>query len=176
MILAAGAEATVFSEISESSSRQSSSVRYLAIDLGGKRTGLAIGDSVLRLPAPVAVLEVGMDERAGEALVEAIGAAVVEQLGPAESSPGELVIGLPINMDGTEGPGAERARGFAARIGRATGRRVHLFDERLTSADADWTMARSGLTHKQKKRRRDALAASALLQSFFAVMERAGPP
>jgi len=117
-----------------------------------------------------------MDERAGEALVDAIGAAVLEQLGPADRSPGELVIGLPINMDGTEGPGAKQAREFAARIERATGRTVHLFDERLTSADADWTMARSGLTHKQKKRRRDALAAAAMLQSFFAVMERGEPP
>jgi len=150
-------------------------VRYLAIDLGDKRTGLAIGYSVLRLPAPVAVLEVAMDEAAGDALLRAVAAAALEHLGPPNGSPGELVIGLPINMDGTEGPGAKKARAFAARIGEATGRRAHLFDERLTSAEADWTMARSGLTRKQKKRRRDALAAAAMLASFFASMERADP-
>lgn len=143
-------------------------MRYVGIDLGDKRTGIAVGDSVLRLPAPVAVLEVDVRERDGEALVEAIAAAVRAQLGPTHAGEGSVVIGLPINMDGTEGPAAKKIREFAPRIERATGRRVYLFDERLTSADADWTMARSGLTHGQKKRRRDALAAAALLRSFFA--------
>ncbi|MCH7792341.1 MAG: Holliday junction resolvase RuvX, partial [Planctomycetes bacterium] len=50
---------------------------------------------------------------------------------------------------------------------RHTGRRVHLHDERLTSVDADWAMAGSGLTHGQKKSRRDALAAAAILRSFL---------
>jgi putative Holliday junction resolvase len=70
-------------------------------------------------------------------------------------------------MDGTEGPRAKSVRVFAERVAKATGRVVHFHDERLSSVEADWKMARSGLTHGQKKARRDALAAAAILQDFL---------
>ena len=57
--------------------------------------------------------------------------------GRGARSPGEIVIGLPANMDGTEGPRARVVRQFAARIGAHTGRQVRFQDERLTSAAAD---------------------------------------
>jgi putative Holliday junction resolvase len=148
----------------------------MAIDLGDKRTGLAVGDAITRLATPLTVLEVPIDRNGGEALLDAIDKAVVEQLGRAaaastgafgRSSPGELVVGLPINMDGSEGQRAKLVRGFAERIGQRTGRTVHFFDERLTSADADWAMARTGMTHKQKKERRDAIAAAVILRGFM---------
>lgn len=142
-------------------------MRYLSIDLGDRRTGLAVGDRVLKLASPVDVLEVPIERGNGGALLDAIAAAVIEHLGPAKASPGELVLGLPLNMDGSSGPRAALVRAFAARLAERTGRVVHLFDERLTSAAADWMMAGSGLTHKQKKHRRDALAAAATLQSFL---------
>ena len=141
-------------------------MRYLSIDLGDKRTGLAAGDSVTRIASPLAVLEVTVSDRAGEALLDAICRAIEDQLGPA-SSKGELVVGLPLNMDNTEGPRARLVRDFAARVAARTSRPVHFQDERLTSAAADWSMARSGLTRQQKKNRRDALAAATLLQDFL---------
>jgi len=141
-------------------------VRYLSIDLGDKRTGLAAGDAITRIATPLIVLEVPIAERAGEALLDAIGRAIDDQLGPP-SSRGELVIGLPFNMDGTEGPRAKLVREFAARLARRVPRPIHFQDERLTSAAADWSMARSGLTRQQKKDRRDALAAATLLQDFL---------
>ncbi len=132
-------------------------MRYLAIDLGDKRTGLATGDDDTKLVSPVGVLEIPR----GEALVDAIMKAVVEH------EPGAIVIGLPLHMDGTEGDRAKIAREFAADITKRCELPVHLQDERLTSFAADQRMAGSGRTHKQKKQIRDALAAAEILQDFL---------
>ncbi len=156
-------------------------LRYLSIDLGDKRTGLAVGDSETGLVSPLTVLEVSMVVAQGDLLIEAIARASEEQLGPSRrpgspgarlDSPGELVIGLPLNMDGTEGPRSKVVRAFARRVAQRTGRSFHYQDERLTSAQADWQMAKSGMTHQQKKERRDALAAAAILQDFLASTTR----
>lgn len=148
-------------------------MRYLAIDLGDKRTGLALGDDSTRLASPWSVIEIPRDQRQGQDLLDAIARAALDSLGPP-GSPGELVLGLPLNMDSTEGPRAKLVRAFAARL-ESLGRRVHLHDERLTSADADWSLARSGLTHHQKKNRRDAIAAAAMLHDFLAQLPRHAP-
>lgn len=152
-------------------------MRYVALDLGDKRTGVAVGDSITGLAAPVDVIQVAVMHEGGEALLRAIAKAVEDQLGQASASgrvaaPGEIVMGLPLNMDGTEGPRAKLVRSFALRVQERTGRTVHVQDERLTSAAADWSLARTGLTHKQKKERRDALAAAAILQDFLARTRR----
>jgi putative holliday junction resolvase len=139
-------------------------VRYLCIDLGDKRTGLALGDAQTRLVSPIGVIEVSIAIHAGEALLTALAKAIDEQLG---TSPGELVVGLPINMDDSEGQRAKLVRAFGARIGAKVSRVVHFQDERLTSAAADWSMARSGMTRGEKKQRRDALAAAAILNDFL---------
>jgi putative holliday junction resolvase len=147
-------------------------MRYISIDLGDKRTGIAAGDAVTRLVSPVGVLQTPLAHGGGESLLEAIAAASEEQLGPParpgfRGTPGEIVVGLPVNMDGTEGPRAKVVRAFAQRIATRTGRVVHLQDERLTSSAADWAMARTGMTYKEKKERRDALAAAAILNDFL---------
>lgn len=136
-------------------------MRHLCIDLGDKRTGLAVGDTVTGLVSPLDVLEVPVTRNNGADLLAAISKAV------AEHGPRTLVVGLPYNMDDTEGPRAKSVRAFADRIAKATGLPIHFQDERLTSADADWTMAQSGLTHGQKKARRDALAAAAILRDYL---------
>jgi putative Holliday junction resolvase len=143
-------------------------MRYMALDLGDKRTGVAVGDSITGLATPVEVLQVPVSERGGAALLEAIGRAVEEHIGRG----GQLVVGLPLNMDGTEGARAKAVRALAERIGAATGCAVHFQDERLTSASAEWSLARSGLTHRQKKERRDAVAAAAILSDFLAARSR----
>lgn len=139
--------------------------RYLSIDLGDKRTGIASADSIVRLATPVAVLEVPIAEREGEALLDAI-VSIIDQFWTPRD-PGELVVGLPLNMDDTEGPRAKLVREFAARIEQRTKRRIHFFDERLSSVDADWKMSQSGLTRGQKKARRDAIAAAGILEGFL---------
>ncbi|MDX2131751.1 MAG: Holliday junction resolvase RuvX [Planctomycetota bacterium] len=150
-------------------------MRYLAIDLGDARTGLALGDAQTRIVSPLSVLEVRRDERAGDALLDALVRAIDDALGPPARRRAALVVGLPLNMDGSEGPRAALTRAFAARIAERAGLPVHFHDERLSSADADWRMARSGLTHAQKKARRDALAACAILSDFLATLPGSTP-
>lgn len=148
-------------------------MRYLCIDLGDKRTGLAVGDSVMRMAAPLDVLEVAITERGGDALLDAIMKAIDDQFSPHTQA--EIVIGLPLNMtDGSEGPRAAIVRAFAARIVERLkpAREMRFHDERLSSAAADDQMARTGLTHKQKKLRRDALAAAAILNDYLAALGR----
>jgi len=143
-------------------------MRYLCIDLGDKRTGLAVGDTVTGLTSPAGVLEVPIKPQGGELLLAALVKAVSEQ------NPGGLVFGMPYNMDGTEGPRAKGVRAFAGRLGEKVSKPIEFQDERLTSADADWQMARSGLTRGQKKGKRDALAAATILRDFLNASRRVG--
>ncbi|MEM9345081.1 MAG: Holliday junction resolvase RuvX [Planctomycetota bacterium] len=132
-------------------------MRFLAIDLGDKRTGVAMGDTFTGIVTPLDVIETSSENERFVRLRD-----LVEWEGP-----GALVIGWPLNMDGSVGPSAEKCKAFADKLAEATRLPVHLHDERLSSAAADEQMAMSGLTHKQKKARRDALAAANILRGFF---------
>lgn len=133
------------------------SKRYLAVDLGGKRTGLAVGDDLTCIASPVDVLEIPPGPRLIEAIREAI----------REHGPDALVVGLPLNMDGTEGDAAKQVRAFGALLASATSLPVEYHDERLTSRAAELDLA--GLyTRKGKKRRLDAVAAARILSGFLA--------
>ena len=148
-------------------------MRYVAIDLGDKRTGLAVGDAITRLVTPLTVLESPVAVRGGEQLLDDLAKAVAEQLGESgRGGQGELVVGLPLNMDGTEGARAKMVREFAERLEKKTGRVVRFQDERLSSAAADWGMARSGMTRGEKKSKRDALAAGVVLRDFLEGLAR----
>jgi putative holliday junction resolvase len=154
-------------------------MRFLAVDLGQKRTGIAVGDAVTGIVTPVEVLQVAAGE--GDALVNAVARLCVEHLGEAigeggRGARGEIVVGLPLNMDGTEGHGARQAREFGTRLGERTGRIVRYMDERLSSAQAEWELSGSGLTRGQKKERRDALAAAAILREFLGQMKGSAGP
>jgi len=133
-------------------------MRYLALDLGARRTGVAVADDETGLVSPVAVIE----QTPGPTLLDRI-EIVIDEHGPDA-----LVVGLPLDMDGTSGPAARRAATIAERIAERTGLPVHLQDERLTSFAADGQMARTGRTRGQKKARRDALAAATMLRDFLA--------
>ncbi len=130
---------------------------YLGIDLGGKRTGLAVGNDLMRQAGPVDVIHESDPQRIIQAIRDA-----VEQY-----APDALVVGLPLHMDDTAGPEAKAARGMAEQLQQATGLPVHMVDERLTTYEADDRLKQSGYTHKQKKNRRDAIAAAVLLQQFL---------
>lgn len=141
-------------------------MRYLAIDLGDKRTGIACGDEVLRLPTPIEVIEAPTREVLLEKLSKAV----------REYAPDALVVGLPLNMDGSEGPRAREARDFAALCARRFSLPFEMQDERLTSFAAEGSLDRSGRTHGQKKKMRDALAACELLKDFLDRDARSGGP
>ena len=137
-------------------------MRYLAIDLGDKRTGVALGDDASGIATPLEVITTTSEPE----LFNQLGR-VIEREGPDA-----LVVGWPLNMDGSAGPSADKCKAIADRLGQSTGLPVHLHDERLTSAVADEQMAMTGLTHKQKKARRDALAAAAILSGYFETLKQ----
>jgi putative Holliday junction resolvase len=138
-------------------------MRYLAIDPGEKRTGLALGDDVTGVASPLTVIEAGDPAERLAAIEGTIDA----------QGPDALVLGLPLNMDGSEGAPARAARQLAETLQRETGLAVHLVDERLTSAAANEQMSRTGLTRGQKKSRRDALAAATILRDFLSQQDKA---
>lgn len=136
-------------------------MRYLAIDLGDKRTGVALGDDLTGIVTPHEVINTSSEAERFKRLRD-----LIEWEGPSA-----LVVGWPLNMDGSVGPNAQKCKAFADKLGEATRLPVHLHDERLSSAAADEQMAMSGLTHKQKKARRDAMAAANILRGFFETLQ-----
>ena len=129
-------------------------MRYLAIDYGSKRTGLAICDEGETISSPLQAL------KTGKILIDEIVAIITEQNVAA------VVIGLPLNMDDTEGPAAKSVRDFGAELKSCLDLPVHFHDERLSSFDAEQKLA-GQMTRKKKKARLDAIAAAAILQSFL---------
>ena len=128
--------------------------RTLGIDFGERRIGLAISDEDGRLAVPLRTLRRTSDRAAiGELL------AIVEREGV-----GALVIGEPVNLDGSRGPAAERARAFAARLGRRSGLPWSLVNESLTTVEAAERLRAAGVDPRREPERLDALAAQILLQ------------
>lgn len=164
----------------------------LAIDLGDKRTGLAAGGTEPPIVSPLPPLLAPLKYTAARSATSKSGSGkdaftafsftnpdFTQQLITviAEHQPDAVVIGLPLNMNGTESPRAKLARAYAEHLKkhlRNAGLHtpVHLHDERGSSQRADELMAQTGLTHKQKKMRRDSLAAAAILTDFFHAQRR----
>ncbi len=129
--------------------------RWLGIDHGTKRIGVAVGDSEAKIASPVAQLDAGDPE-----LLRRIGR-LIEEYGAVG-----VVVGWPINEDESEGPQAALAREFARLVERESGTDVRLWDERLSSFEADDKL--KGLfTRRDKRRRHDAVAAAAFLRDFL---------
>ena len=130
-------------------------MRYLAVDHGEKRTGLAICDKAETMASPLKVI-VGQGS-----LVKQIVKVVDEECIEA------VVVGLPLNMDSTEGPRAKSVRVFGAELEKAAQVPVIYHDERLSSFDAEKKLAGLDLTRKKKKKHLDAVAAASILDAFL---------
>jgi putative holliday junction resolvase len=140
--------------------------RYMGIDHGQRRIGLAISDPDGTLASPLATLastgDPGADARA---VVE-----VADEEG-AEA----FILGLPYNMNGTEGPQAKICRAFAESLEAASpGRSVTLWDERLSSFAADEALDQTDLSSAKRKAHRDKIAAQKILQSYLESLKRGG--
>ncbi len=135
------------------------SARFIGIDHGTKRIGLAVSDPLGSIASPlVTLVAAGKPQEQVQRVIDA----ATEQF-----DIDEWVVGHAIHMDGTEGPQAQVCSRFAKLLEAATGDPVHLWDERLSSAQADIFLAEGNLTYKKKKARRDMLAAQIILQSFL---------
>ena len=130
-------------------------MKVMAIDLGDVRTGVALSD----VTGFLAGRSVTITQRDHNKLLE-------ELLGIIEAEkPGEIVLGLPINMDGSEGPRAEKSRVFGARLERASGLPVKYMDERGTSVTANRILSDAGKKRGTQRAHVDAVAAGIMLQS-----------
>ena len=139
-------------------------MKIMAIDYGDAHTGVAISDRTLTLCGFSAVVTAYRPE------------AVIEKLLPliAEHEVTELVLGHPLNMDGTRGPRAEKAEGFAEQLRAATGLPVTLWDERRTTVEAHNIMQFNGKRAKERKKTVDAVAASLMLEGYLTYKKRNG--
>lgn len=130
--------------------------RVLGIDFGDRRFGLALSDPTRTICRPFEVVE-------GEKNVLARVAALI-----GEEGIDQIVVGLPKNMDGSIGPKARTVLAFVERLEGAVPVPVETLDERLTTVEAERSLAASGLSRDARKRRVDAVAAQILLQSWLA--------
>jgi len=138
--------------------------RFLAIDYGRKRIGLAISDSEGRIASPLVTRPNSAPP------VQA--AADVWKWVVREYEVDAWVVGLPLSMDDSEGPQAKETRAFADSLAKASGKPVHFWDERLSSWAADQAMSDAGLTRQKRKDRVDRVAAQMILQGFLDHRER----
>ena len=129
-------------------------MRYLAIDYGNKRTGLAICDREETIVSPLAVIP------SAEAIEKV--AHIVQQEGVDA-----VVLGLPLNMDDSEGAQAKLVRTFAAQLQASLDIPIHFQDERLSSFAAEEKLLPAELTRKKAKKRLDAIAAAQILEAFI---------
>jgi putative Holliday junction resolvase len=131
--------------------------RTLALDLGEKRVGVAVSDPL------------GITAQGQETLVRRGGRRDIEGVAELVRTHGaeRVVIGLPLMMDGREGPAATRAREFAADLSATLGIPVDTWDERLTTAEVERVLISSGMRRSRRRDERDRLAAVVLLQSWL---------
>jgi putative Holliday junction resolvase len=139
-------------------------MRVLGLDPGGKRVGVALSDETATIAQPLEFIPA----EPLAACLERIRAIVTDR------QVAQIVVGLPRNMNGTYGPAAEAARNFAAALDKALGLPVKMWDERLTTAQANRLLIEAGMRRERRKTKVDQSAAAILLQSYLDAASR--PP
>ena len=132
-------------------------MRMMAIDSGDAHTGIAISDPTGFLTGFTTVINAYRPEAVAEQI-----AALAKEHGAEE-----LVLGHPINMDGTRGPRSEKAQAMKALLEETTSLPVVLWDERRTTIDAHQILFNSGKNAKKRKKVVDAVAASLILEGYL---------
>lgn len=133
-------------------------MRILSVDFGDARTGLAVCDPAELLASPAGVIHARHVERV---LEEAASAA-------KESGAQKIVVGLPLNMNGTEGPRAGLCRDFAGKLAALSGIETVLWDERRTTVTAASYLNATDTRGKKRKAVIDEVAAVVILESYLA--------
>ena len=130
-------------------------MRYLAIDYGARRTGLAICDRSETIASPLCVVE--GQKNLLKRIVEVVGGERVEA----------IVLGLPLNMDDSQGQQAKVVLRFAEQLKKVLDIPIYFQDERLSTFAADEKLAAVDLTRREKKKRIDAIAAASILEAYL---------
>ena len=129
----------------------------LAFDFGARRIGVAVGDRALGIPHPLTTITAGGEQQRYAALAALL----------AEWRPAVLVVGLPLQRDGSEHAMTRRCRNFARQLQARFQLPVVLIDEHLTSATADTLLKESGVAARKRKPRLDQVAAQQILHDYF---------
>lgn len=132
-------------------------MKIMGIDYGDARTGVAISDLLCSIVGSTAVVPSRNTEKAIADIVKLA----------KDNMVGEIVVGLPRNMDGSEGPRAELCREFAAKLEAATGLKVTMWDERRTTVEAHNILSQHNYHGKKRKNTVDAVAASLILEGYL---------
>ena len=131
--------------------------KIMAIDYGDARTGVAISDLLCSIVGSTCVVPSRNAEKAIADIVKLC----------KDNLVGTIVVGLPRNMDGTEGPRAALCREFAQRLGEATGLPVQMWDERRTTVEAHNILSQHNYHGQKRKNTVDAVAASLILEGYL---------
>ena len=136
--------------------------KIMGIDYGDARTGVAISDLLCSIVGSTYVVPSRNTEKAVADIVRLA----------KENQVGEIVVGLPKNMDGTEGARAQLCREFADKLKDATGLEVAMWDERRTTVEAHNILSQHNYHGKKRKNTVDAVAASLILEGYLAFRKR----
>ena len=137
-------------------------MKIMGLDYGDARTGVAISDLLCTLVGSTTVLPSRNEEKLLLDIVRLT----------KENGVGTIVVGLPRNMDGTEGPRAEVCRAFAEKVKEITGVDVEMWDERRTTVEAHQILSDNNYHGKKRKNTVDAVAASLILEGYLAYRRR----
>lgn len=138
--------------------------RVMGLDLGTKTIGLAVSDAALMIASPVSTISRSRFEADMVELKQAMEGRDIDT----------LVIGLPVNMDGTEGPRAEATRRFADRLAGEIDLPIVLWDERLSTRAVERAMIDADLSRKKRAKNVDRAAASFILQGAIDFLRTGG--
>lgn len=137
-------------------------MKIMGIDYGDARTGVAISDLLCTIVGSSTVVKSRNTEKAIADIVRLV----------EENQVGEIVVGLPRNMDGSEGPRAELCREFAKKLEEATGKKIIMWDERRTTVEAHNILSVHNYHGQKRKDTVDAVAASLILEGYLAFRGR----
>lgn len=132
-------------------------MRILAVDYGDQRTGIAVSDPTGRIAGDAFVIREWDAGRLAEKIAGECAARGVEK----------IVLGNPVNMDGTAGLRSEKARAFGALLREATGLEVVMWDERRTTVEAHGILTANDRHGKRRKETVDAVAAALILEGYL---------
>lgn len=133
--------------------------KILGLDYGEKRVGVAVSDPDGIIAMAHSVFD--RDGGSGKALIEEI-ARICRETGVEK-----VVVGLPINMNGTKGPMAEKIEAFAGNLAGALGIAVEKWDERLSTSMAERTLLEADMSRAKRKKVRDKMSAQVILQGYL---------
>ena len=135
-------------------------MRIMGLDYGDKTVGVAVSDELLITAQPVTVIERERSNKLRKTYQQL--EAIIK-----EYDVEKIVVGKPLNMNGTEGERVEKTREFSDELNRRTGLEIVEVDERLTTTEADRILEDTGVAHSGRKAHIDKMAAAIILQTYL---------